>query len=247
MIIVAQTLCSFASYLLIITLEFFLNIFTPIDGGPIYQEFNALGWIKEPWNAITSLLFFIPVFYFGLKTRWQARKYWMWFTIVPFLILNGVGSTAYHAFRDSYVFRYMDFVGAATAAFLVMLFFWQYVLNSWWKALPAILLINCLRIPFFYIDLPKQWTININYIITGVMAGVPIVVYLIRKKGHQISALLGTVGFMILALVFRLIDREPWQPFPMGTHFLWHLCTTLALFPLSRFLIIHQEDLLKRN
>lgn len=227
--------------------DLILNIQFPADGGPIYQEFIAHTWIKEPWNALSSLIFFIPVLYYGFFSKWQFKKYWVWYSIVPFLIINGFGSTLYHAFRDSHIFRVMDFGGAAGAAFLVMFFFWQYVLKSWWKAITALVIINCLRIPFLYIDLPKQWFINIQYAITGIMAAIPIIVYLIRKKGHQIGALMGAVFFMILALVFRMIDRELWQPFPMGTHWLWHVCTTIALFPLSRFLIVHQSDLLDSN
>lgn len=226
----------------------FLQIInSPSDGGPLYQEFIAHTWIKEPWNALSSLIFFIPVLYYGMYTNWQFKKYWVWYSIVPFLIINGLGSTIYHAFRDSYAFRYMDFGGAATAALLVMLFFWQYVLQSWWKAALALLIINSLRIPFFYMDLPTQWAINTQYFITGLMAAIPIIVYLIRKRGHQIGALMTGVAFMLLALIFRMIDRQPWQPFPMGTHWLWHLCTTMALFPLSRFLILHQKDLLNRQ
>ncbi len=34
------------------------------DFGPRYHEFNAEDWIKEPWNAFSSLSFFIPVIYY---------------------------------------------------------------------------------------------------------------------------------------------------------------------------------------
>lgn len=224
-----------------------LSIFFPTDGGPMYQEFIAHTWIKEPWNALSSLLFFIPVLYYGFKTNWKIKKYPLWYWMVPFLVINGLGSTLYHAFRDTTFFMQMDFGGAAVAAMLVMLYFWKYVVKNWWVALVILVMVNLFRLPIYLADVSHQTFINIQYFISGVSIGIPIVIFLVQNKAKHVRSLLLTIIFMLLAITFRLIDKEELLPFPMGTHFLWHLCTTLGLFPLSQFLIQEQDLFLSKN
>ena len=69
------------------------------DSGPFYHEFHADAFIKEPWNAYSSLFFLVPVIFWVWKLRGQYRENLIITLMLPLLFLNGIGSTLYHAFR----------------------------------------------------------------------------------------------------------------------------------------------------
>jgi hemolysin III len=50
---------------------------------------------------------------------------------------------------------------------------------------------------------------------------------------------MATIGFFCVALFFRTIDNgigKEW--FPMGTHFLWHICGGISVFFLLNFILL---------
>lgn len=82
---------------------FFNLILHPPDHGPIYRETTDLSlFIVEPWNAWSSLTFLIPAFVFLWQLRGQYASYAFFvYFCSPMLILGGLGSTFFHAFRSS--------------------------------------------------------------------------------------------------------------------------------------------------
>ena len=76
---------------------------TPLDDGPIYRETTDLSqFIVEPWNAFSSLTFWIPacIFLWQLQGRYRQQAFVVYFCI-PMLVLGGLGSTLFHALRSS--------------------------------------------------------------------------------------------------------------------------------------------------
>lgn len=71
------------------------------DRGPMYNEFVHDALIHEPWNAYSSLFFFIPVIFWLIYLRGKYRTYGIITALLPVLFLNGLGSTLFHAFRAS--------------------------------------------------------------------------------------------------------------------------------------------------
>ncbi|MEO1655950.1 MAG: hypothetical protein AAFU64_20580, partial [Bacteroidota bacterium] len=90
-----------------LTYFLYLLIVLP-DGGPIYAETNLQHMFVEPWNAISSLSFFIPVFYWAGTLIKKYRSYPFLSFCIPLMALGGLGSTLYHAFRNSYFLLLLD-------------------------------------------------------------------------------------------------------------------------------------------
>lgn len=222
---------------------FFLQIMP--DGGPVYKEFYEHAFIKEPWNAYSSLLFFVPVIYWGIKLRKDFKERSFLYVLLLFLTLNGLGSTLYHAFRAYPLFMYLDFLPAIFFTAFLAFFFWNKVLNSWWKAVLILFLMNSLRFIFVTLALKQQALINLNYFITGVSIVLPAFIVLYRTKFRYAGAFFLSVLFLSASLVFRVIDK--WNTFElqMGTHFLWHFFSVLSVFPLFHYLYFIQFHPLK--
>ena len=110
------------------------------DSGPLYHEFHADEWIKEPWNAFSSLFFLVPVLFWLWKLRGQYKKHMIITILLPLLFLNGLGSTLYHAFRSSDLFMILDGLPASLMSLTLSLYMWKRVGSKWWKAKSIVLL-----------------------------------------------------------------------------------------------------------
>ena len=206
------------------------------DGGPWYAETHITdALIVEPWNAISSLAIAAPAFYFLWKIRKHPRQYGFLLAAIPFLMLNGIGSMLFHGFRTSQFFLVMDFMPALIVTLMVTVYFWAKVLPKWWMSFAVITPIFLIR--FGIIDLiPGQGGINMSYTISGIAFLVP--VFLILRKYQWRKTLNITIGALcfILAIYFRQADHHYTHIIPIGTHFLWHICTGIGAFLLADYL-----------
>lgn len=217
-----------------------------MDGGPLYKEFVEEGYIKEPWNAWSSLLFFTPVIYWGWKLRSEFKTRGFLYILLLFLFLNGLGSTLYHAFRSEPFFMYLDFVPAIAFTFLLAVFLWKKIFDNWWKSLLIILFLNSFRFLVWNIEMNQQTSININYFITGLTFIVPALLVLWMTRFRYSKMVLFSAFFIALSLFFRVIDKWELFALPMGTHFLWHVFNVASVFPLFSYLYKIQHHPLKK-
>jgi hemolysin III len=207
----------------------------PADGGPIYAETDLSKIVAEPWNAYSSLTFLLPVIYWFFKLRNHYREYPFLMACMPLLTLGGIGSTIYHAFRDSEFFLLMDVMPIALLTFSVILYFWWKVLGQWiYVVLVAIAYIT-LRIFIYQIAHGQQTAINLSYFVTGVMMFVPAFLLLLKTNYKGVLTIITATAFFIFSLIFRQIDT-PFIYLPMGTHWLWHLSCAIGAFFLGRYL-----------
>ena len=214
-----------------------------LDSGPFYNEFCHDQLVKEPWNAYSSLVFFIPIVFWLIKLRGSYKKHWVILLLLPFLFLNGLGSTLYHAFRSSEYFLWMDFMPANLMSIILSAFFWQLILNSWTKSIGLVsvfYLIGFLLIQLSYQLFPNhQMGPNIGYMIVGVSYFLPILIFLLRNKWFKVKFVLFSLLFLGLALLFRVLDYPSPNLFhsflPQGTHFLWHVFSVGAVFSMGYF------------
>jgi len=79
------------------------------DHGPVYHETDLSNFVAEPWNALSSLIIALPAVYFLIKYRGQYKIHaFIIYFCAPLLIMNGLGSTLFHAFRAHVFFLIMD-------------------------------------------------------------------------------------------------------------------------------------------
>jgi hypothetical protein len=223
------------------------------DSGPLYHEFHAEHFIKEPWNAFSSLFFLVPVAFWIWKLRGQYRKYIMITLILPLLFINGVGSTLYHAFRASQLALMMDWMPAFFMNLILAWYMWKKVIRNGWASAAMVLIFYVLAIGSMatlqrYIGVGAA---NVGYLFIGLSLLLPSTIFLMKTNYYKWYLLLGTFIFLGIALVFRSLDYPTPNPFPnilpQGTHFLWHITSAFAVFTLGYYLMFIRDIDLRRR
>lgn len=209
------------------------------DSGPMYHEFHPDAWIHEPWNAVSSLFFLIPVIFWLWRLRGQYHRYPMITIFLPLLFLNGIGSTVYHAFRASNIALLLDWLPAFIMNLLLSWYMWNKVLRK--PFLSVLMVLIFITGAFFTMAFmaPDMGDLaaNLGYLMIGLCILIPSGIYLYKTGFYKWQLLIGTFLLLGLALVFRSLDYPTPNPFPellpQGTHFLWHMTSALAVFTLG--------------
>jgi len=210
-----------------------------------YTEYEPDSFIKQPWNAITSLFFFIPVVFWGIKLRGNYRENPILVAILPLAFLNGVGSTLWHANNGGTAFGLLDAMPPLLMMLFLTTYFWKFTLGKWWQGILIVVGFLLLNVALMVWAFNSGSTLGVNlyYILMGLTVTIPIVRLLIKTNGQGWQLIALTVFFLVAALTFRLLDNYPDpnpfpETFPQGTHFLWHLVSVGAYFPLGYYLIL---------
>lgn len=207
------------------------------DGGPVYQETDLGRMIVEPWNAVSSLLYLVPVIYFLIRLRGHYREFaFLVYFCSPLLAIGGMGSALFHGLRAYPFFLYMDFVPIAVLTLGVSIYFWVKVLPRWWYVLVIIAASMALRFIGFSID-RGQLAINLSYLNTGLMIFIPALIYLFRTRFFAVKHLIWAIIFFGMSLMFRVLDHEETIVLVMGTHWLWHLFSAAGALMLGQYLL----------
>ena len=211
------------------------------DHGPMYNEFVHDTLIHEPWNAYSSLCFFIPVIFWLIYLRGKYRTYGIITALLPLLFLNGLGSTLFHAFRASNWFLLLDWLPAALMTLILSIYFWYRVTQKLWKAIGVVGVFYILA--FTMVKILSQQTglsgPSIGYFFTGAAFLVPVIIDLKRNQWKHAGLYVVSLFCLVLALLFRILDYPTPNPFawlPQGTHFLWHVTSSLAVFTLGFYI-----------
>jgi len=207
------------------------------DGAGLYAETQINAWLKEPWNAFSSLAFWLPVLYWGYKLRGKYREHVFLTACMPLLFAGGLGSALFHAFRSSYFLLLLDVVPILLLFVALTMYFWQKILPIWWQL--GLLTVLYIGSSFWLIrqfDAPTS--INLSYFLRGVALFLPAFLLLKRIRYQGAWLLLIAMGWFVMALVFRTVDKETWllQYFYMGGHWLWHVSAGIGAFYLAAFL-----------
>ena len=222
------------------------------DSGPMYHEFHADAFIKEPWNAYSSLFFLIPVIFWTWKLRGQYRQHLIITAMLPLLFLNGIGSALYHAFRSSDIFMFLDGMPAMLLTVILTGYMWEKVWQSLWKSVLTMILFYVTGIVFILALRPvlEDGVINISYLVSGTCLLLPTLIFLVRTNFYKWRLIFLSILFLGSALAFRSLDYPTPNPFPgvlpQGTHFLWHISSALAVFSLGYYLY-YIKDIVPRD
>jgi len=211
------------------------------DGGPVYFETDLNRLIVEPWNAFSSLVLLIPAIYFLFLLRGNYSRYrFIAFFCAPLLLLGGLGSTLFHAFRVSSVFLIMDVFPVIVLTLGVSIYFLYRISGNWW--VPTIVMILSFGLrwassPFF----EGQGAININYFITGSLIFIPAILYVRKTHAKAVWLIVMSAVLFSLALTFRFVDDLPNPGLSMGTHWLWHVFSASGALLLGMYLYRSKE------
>jgi len=216
------------------------------DGGPVYAETNIYSFIVEPWNSISSLAIVIPAIYWAAKLKFNYKDYPFLFYSIPLLILGGLGSTLYHAFRNSEWLLYMDVFPTAVLTLSVGIYFWNKILKNWWQTAFIIIPITIFRISLFEL-IKGELAVNLSYFITGTLIFLPILIYLIKHNFRYSYSIIMSCALLSIALYFREIDLYSQGFIPIGTHFIWHILSGIGAYYLGEYLYLLKKEELIQN
>lgn len=205
------------------------------DGGPVYTETDLSHSVAEPFNAVTAALFLLLALYFGYRLRGRYRRFPFLASCLALLAVGGVGGTLFHAFRVSRVFFLMDVVPIGLIATALSIYLWLMVLPRRWMLLPAV-------VPFFlahrfvFAELPRNYAISGSYALLALLVVLPLVLVLWRTGWLRWRLVVATVGLFVVGLTFRTVDPTSGSWISVGTHWLWHSFSALAVAALIRYL-----------
>lgn len=212
------------------------------DNGPIYAE-TLIGErpFVEPWNSISSLFIAGAGAVFLFKIRKGEPGYGFILFSAIMLLIGGIGSTLFHGLRTSRWLVVMDFLPIVIVSLTVGLVFWKRVVHNWLLATVIIIALMALRLSLYQqqnaLNITGQGLINISYFISGITIFLPCLIFLVRTRFFKSNYLFASLGLMILALVFRTIDKEVTDFIPIGTHFLWHVASGLGAYFMGLYIV----------
>jgi len=205
------------------------------DGGPIYAETNFDRIVVEPWNAVSSLIIILPAVFWFFRTGGRRTEFRFLMTCILLMILGGTGSALFHAFRAHRFFLLLDIIPSAILTLLLSFYFWMKILRHWWIVILIVIPLFLIRMVFFR-TFPQHMAINLSYALTGIAAGLPLVLFLVRSDFYRIWDVAASVICLSIALLFREADVRTLSFLPMGTHFLWHLFSGIGAYYLLSYL-----------
>ncbi|MGI4021852.1 MAG: hypothetical protein ACRYFA_10135 [Janthinobacterium lividum] len=220
----------------------------PADGGMLYTETNLNNSFPEPLNTITSGFFFILALYWILRLKGFSKQY-VFLSLASWILLIGsTGGTLYHGLRTYPVFIMMDWLPISILCLLASVYFWIKFSGKWFVgaiALIAFILIET-QVRKLIHGNNLQLGISLNYAAMVLMILLPLVLLLIKMKGHNWQIIATALFSFGVALFFRIADS--WNLLSVGTHFLWHTFGVIATVLMFIFLKrISEDQLVKLN
>ena len=199
-----------------------------------YCERIGNSFFAEPINFLSNAAFLFSAFFiFKLLKNHNEKSigYWILFC---FVLLIGLGSSLWHSFRTPFAHA-LD----AVPIYLFLLVFLYLLLNKLTRSAKY----SVLGI-FSFVGLQIVVSVYFPAALNGsirhiVNATVFFLLNLwIYKKSKQLN-LNFIFAFLVyvVGILFRTIDNAVCSMFPLGTHFLWHMCTAGATYLVVKGLI----------
>lgn len=210
---------------------------TLADGGGHYAETDLSNFVVEPWNAISSLVLLLPAIYWAYKIRGKVKEQGFLALCIPLLILGGLGSTMFHAFRSSPLLLMMDVLPMLVLTTAVGAFFWKHLLNNWIIALAIVFSSFAIRMLVSNTGIfPHHTAANVSYAVSGLTIFLPAILIGFKTRFYKMQSLATSIVLFVLALFFRETDAWHIPSLEMGTHFLWHISTAVGAYFLAKYL-----------
>lgn len=199
-------------------------MFEAID---IYCERLGPGFWAEPVNALTNLFFILAAWLAWRRARQlKAGSPGAWL-LVGLLFAIGTGSFLFHTFAT----RWAELADVLPILLFQLTFVWLYsreVICLGYVATTGVLLAYFVA-SLFAGGFSNTLNGSLGYapsLLVLVVLGIYHVVT--RKKERHI--MLAAAGLFLVSLTFRTLDSALCPYFPLGVHFLWHICNATVLY-----------------
>lgn len=202
----------------------------------LYCERLGPGFWAEPINALSNIGFLIAAWFAWVLANNQECLNGHIKLLIALIVSIGLGSFTFHTFATTWS-MILDLV----PILLFQLAFFGYYSQKVMAMKPFF---SVLLLSFFVITVvigklfPQYINGSLLYLPTLLLLTAMGIFHCLHKKKESVLLLL-VVTLFSLSLMFRSLDNEWCDQFPLGTHFLWHLSCGLAVYLLIRALIVN--------
>lgn len=202
------------------------------------------GLWAEPINAITNIAFLIAAYFCYTQLRSLSaprfRTHGDVFALTLIMAAIGIGSTLWHTHVAHWslladVLPITLFIHVYLIAALRRLFglaWWQVALG--WLAYMGVQMAAEMFLPSDFLNGTIMYVPTYLTLVAMTLA-------LLAKKNNDGRVFATVVAVWSVSLIFRTIDLEVCDIFPLGTHFLWHVLNSFVLYRLLALLIDHTK------
>lgn len=163
------------------------------------------------------------------------------------LLVGSIGGTLYHGLRRYPVFIMMDWLPISILCLLASIYFWIKFPGKWFVGVIALIAFILIEVQLRKLMHGNnlQLGISLNYAAMVLMVLLPLVLLLIKMKGHNWQFMVAALVSFGIALFFRVADSG--ALLSVGTHFLWHTFGAIATALMFVFLKRIAEDRLVKS
>ncbi len=208
----------------------------------VYTETNLNHRFPEPLNTITSCFFLILAIYWIFRLKGFSKPGTFLSIASWILFIGSIGGTLYHGLRRYPVFIMMDWLPISILCLLASVYFWIKFSGKRFVGLLALVVFLLIEVQIRKLmhGSNLQLGISLNYAAMVFMILLPLVLLLIKMKGHNWQIIAAALLSFAIALFFRVADS--WRLLTVGTHFLWHIFGVIATSLMFVFLKRIAED-----
>jgi hypothetical protein len=202
----------------------------------LYCERIMPGLWAEPLNAVSNVAFLIAawaIWQLTLRHLKTPTGIWVLITLAASI---GIGSALFHTFATGWA----NLLDVIPILLFQLCFLWLYsrqVVRMKYAYAGALIT------GFFFIS---NFSGQFTHLLNGSLSYAPaflvlfgLGLYHYQERKREPMVLLAAAGVFLLALSFRTLDQAVCPYFPVGTHFLWHLCNGMLLYLSARALILN--------
>jgi hypothetical protein len=211
-------------------------VFEAVD---LYCERLGPGPWAEPINAITNGAFLIIAYFVRQLANHRRPVSIETWGLIFLIVAIGIGSGLFHTLATTWV-RVIDVMPILLFQLLYLWVYCRRIMGIRFEyvfgglVIYVVAAIVCMQFP---------------HILNGSLSYAPAIFFLfllglyhIYKVKVERYILLSATGLFFISLIFRTIDMAICSYFPLGTHFLWHLCNAIVLYLLMSGLLINLQS-----
>jgi len=211
-------------------------VFESID---LYCERTSPAFWAEPVNALTNVLFLVSAWFVWRHAKKLGADSVGVRLLLVLMCAIGIGSFLFHTFATTWA-RWVDVLPILLFQLLYAWIYFREVAKVRFPYALAIVVGYCVA-AFFGRRFPHVLNESLIYAPALVFLLV-LGVYHAATRRMERYVVLGAMGVFVVALTCRTVDNAVCPCFPLGTHFMWHVCNALALYLLMRGLLVNRPN-----
>ncbi len=191
----------------------------PVDN---YCERLTPDLLAEPLNFVSNAAFLIAAYALWKLYRKQPQRAPLVLLLIVLIAVVGVGSALFHSFGNTLTL-FMDIVPIlvflSTYVFAYVRLMLQKSVGMAWGAMVLFVLLNTYAVA----AIPASYQFNGT---SGYFVAYVVLILMAMKY----TPLWCAVTIFTVSMVFRSLDMQLCDAWPLGTHFLWHALNGITLY-----------------